>query len=293
MSAPGRPKRESPSAQREGGPASTPPRIAFIGAGNMAGALVGGLLRAGTPPSAVCAVEVDAARRAQLAREFGIAALPVPDASLASADVLVLAVKPQQMKEVCDSLRPLIGAQLVLSIAAGIRAADLARWLGTQCIVRAMPNTPALVGKGISGVAALGGVSEAQLQLAERIRSAAGRVERVAGDAALDAVTALSGSGPAYVFYFIEALIDAGRQMGFGDEQARRFAVETVAGAAHLAGASDEPLDVLRTRVTSRGGTTAAAIARMESDQLKQKIIEAVLAARQRAEELGNEFGRS
>jgi pyrroline-5-carboxylate reductase len=267
-------------------------RICFLGGGNMAGALIGGLLRAGTPADSISAVEIDAARRGELKREFGIAALPAPDATLASADVIVLAVKPQQMKVVCDALRPFVGAQLVLSIAAGIRASDLARWLGTQCIVRAMPNTPALVGKGIAGVAALGGVSEAQLQIAERILSAAGSVIRVADDAALDAVTALSGSGPAYVYYFIEALVAAGVEMGFSKEQARRLAVETVAGAAHLAGATDEPLEVLRARVTSKGGTTAAAIAHMESDQLKRKIVAAVLAARARAAELGAEFGR-
>ncbi len=267
-------------------------RICFLGGGNMAGALIGGLLRAGTPAAAITAVEIDAARRSALQREFGIAAAAAPDASLARADVLVLAVKPQQMKDLCAALRPFIGAQLVLSIAAGIRASDLARWLGTQCIVRAMPNTPALVGKGITGMAALGGVSEAQLELAERILSAAGSVVRVGDDAALDAVTALSGSGPAYVYYFIEALVAAGVEMGFTTEQARRFAVETVAGAAHLAGSSDEPLEVLRARVTSRGGTTAAAIARMDADQLKRKIVDAVLAARARAAELGDEFGR-
>lgn len=267
-------------------------RICFLGGGNMAGALIGGLLRAGTPAAAVSAVEIDAARRGALQREFGIAVAAAADASLGRADVLVLAVKPQQMKDVCAALRPFIGAQLVLSIAAGIRASDLARWLGTQCIVRAMPNTPALVGKAITGMAALGGVSEAQLDLAEHILSAAGSVVRVADDAALDAVTALSGSGPAYVYYFIEALVAAGVEMGFTAEQARRFAVETVAGAAHLAGSSDEPLEVLRARVTSKGGTTAAAIARMESDQIKQKIVDAVLAARARAAELGDEFGK-
>jgi len=180
----------------------------------------------------------------------------------------------------------------VVSIAAGIRAADLARWLGTECIVRAMPNTPALVGKGITGMAAMRGVSDAQKRAAEDILRAAGSVVWVDDDAQLDAVTALSGSGPAYVFYFIEALIAAGQEMGFSDAQARQFAIETVAGAAHLAGTSEEPLNVLRARVTSKGGTTAAAIASMEADQLKQHIITAVLAARRRAAELGNDFGR-
>ncbi len=266
--------------------------ISFIGGGNMAGALIGGLLRAGASNAEITAIEIDVARRRQLQREFGITALPAPDTSIASADVIVLAVKPQHMRPVCDSLRPFVQEQLVVSIAAGIRAADLARWLGTECIVRAMPNTPALVGKGITGMAAMRGVSDAQKRAAEDILRAAGSVVWVDDDAQLDAVTALSGSGPAYVFYFIEALIAAGQEMGFSDAQARQFAIETVAGAAHLAGTSEEPLNVLRARVTSKGGTTAAAIASMEADQLKQHIITAVLAARRRAAELGNDFGR-
>ncbi|MGE5336293.1 MAG: pyrroline-5-carboxylate reductase [Gemmatimonadota bacterium] len=267
-------------------------RICFVGGGNMAAALIGGLLRAGTPRPDIRAIEVDAARRDHLQRELGVAALPAPDASVAGVDVIVLAVKPQQMRDACRALQPFVRAQLVLSIAAGIRARDLARWLNTQCVVRAMPNTPALVGKGISGAAATAGVSDAQRQMAESILHAAGSVVWVADDGQLDAVTALSGSGPAYVFYFIEALIDAARAMGFDAAQARQFAVETVTGAAHLAAASADPLETLRARVTSKGGTTAAAIARMEADGLKQRIVDAVLAARKRAAELGDEFGR-
>lgn len=266
--------------------------ISFIGGGNMAGALIGGLLRAGASSADITAIEIDAARRTQLQRAYGIATLGAPNASIANADVIVLAVKPQQMRQVCSALRPYIGAQLTLSIAAGIRAADLARWLGTECIVRAMPNTPALVGKGIAGMAAMRGVSDAQRHAAEEILRAAGSTIWVDDEAQLDAVTALSGSGPAYVFYFIEALIAAGLEMGLTDAQARRFAIETAAGASHLAGASDEPLQVLRARVTSKGGTTAAAIASMETDQVKQRIIAAVLAARKRAVELGDEYGR-
>jgi len=258
----------------------------------MASAMIGGLLRAGKSSADITVIEIDAARRTKLKREFGVATLPAPDASIVGTDAFVLAVKPQQMKEACAALRPCVRAQLVLSIAAGIRAADLARWLGTQCIARAMPNTPALVGKGITGIAALSGVNAAQRQAADDILRAAGDVIWVADDAQLDAATALSGSGPAYVFYFIEALIAAGREMGFNEVQARRFAIETVAGAAHLASTSEEPMEVLRARVTSKGGTTATAIASMESGQMKQLIVTAVLAARKRALELGDEFGR-
>jgi pyrroline-5-carboxylate reductase len=267
-------------------------QICFIGGGNMAGALINGLLRAGTDAASITAIEIDAARRHQLQNELGVRALAAPDASIDGADVFVLAVKPQQMREVCAALRAHVSRQLVLSIAAGIRADDIARWLGTRCVVRAMPNTPALVGCGISGLAALDGVSTAQRSSAERILAAAGSVVWVAGDEQLDAVTALSGSGPAYVFFFIEALQEAGRAMGFDAGQSRKFAIETVAGAAHLAATSEEALEVLRARVTSKGGTTAAAITRMEADRVKEHLVAAVLAARTRAVELGAEFGR-
>ena len=272
-------------------------KIVFVGGGNMAAALIGGLLRAGgsgvgEAAAELTAIEIDARRREQLAREFGVATLPAPDASVAGAEVLVLAVKPQQMKDVCAALRPLIGKQLIVSIAAGIRAADIARWLATDNVVRAMPNTPALIGKGITGMAALAGVSATDRHAAERIMRAAGAVVWVDGDTQLDAVTALSGSGPAYVFYFIEALIDGGCEMGFTPEQARQLAIETVIGAAQLAAQSSEPPEVLRERVTSKGGTTATALASMEADGLKAGIVKALQAANRRARELGDELGR-
>lgn len=267
-------------------------KIAFIGGGNMAGALIGGLRRAGAAAADLLAVEIDAARRAQLQREFGIATAAAPDALLAGFEVLVLAVKPQQMKAACAALAPHVGAQLVLSVAAGIRARDLARWLGTHAIVRAMPNTPALIGRGISGLAALAGVSAAQRAAAETILRAVGEVVWFDDEAQLDAVTAVAGSGPAYVFYFIEALIDAGRELGFTEAQARALALATFNGAAELAARSAEPVSVLRERVTSKGGTTAAALASLDNDGVKAAIVRAVAAAQRRAQELGDEFGR-
>jgi pyrroline-5-carboxylate reductase len=266
-------------------------KIAFIGGGNMAGALIGGLRRAGAVPADLLAVEIDAARRAQLQREFGIATAAAPDPALAAFDVLVLAVKPQQMKPACAALAPHVERQLVLSVAAGIRARDLARWLGTQAIVRAMPNTPALIGRGVSGLAALAAVSETQRGAAEKILRAVGEVVWFDDEAQLDAVTAVSGSGPAYVFYFIEALIDAGRELGFTEPQARTLALATFTGAAELAARSAEPVSVLRERVTSKGGTTAAALASLEKDGVKAAIVRAVAAAQRRAVELGDEFG--
>jgi pyrroline-5-carboxylate reductase len=267
-------------------------RIAFIGGGNMASALIGGLIRTGYPPRNLLAVEIDAARRASLARDFGIAVAPAPDAQLARFDVLVLAVKPQQMQEVCSALRPFVGEQLVLSIAAGIRIAHLTRWLGTGRIVRSMPNTPALIGRGISGLVAAASVTPAQRELAAQILQAVGTVVWFDDESQLDAVTAISGSGPAYVFYFIEALIQAGRDMGLTDEQSRRLAIETLVGASHLAAESGESPETLRARVTSKGGTTAAAIGSMDADQIKAKIVAAVRAAQRRASEMGDEFGK-
>jgi len=268
------------------------PKIAFIGGGNMAGALIGGLLKAGAAPADLLALEIDAARRALLEKQFGIATCAAPGAPLRAQDVLVLAVKPQQMKEVCADLKPVIERQVVLSIAAGIRARDIALWLGTQAIVRAMPNTPALIAQGVTGLAALPAVSAEQRSVAERILAAVGSVVWFDDESALDTVTAISASGPAYVFYFIEALIAAGRAEGLTDQQARDLATGLFVGAAHLAAQSPEPIAVLRERVTSKGGTTAAGLASLAADRVDAAIARAVHAAKVRAQELGDEFGR-
>jgi pyrroline-5-carboxylate reductase len=179
-----------------------------------------------------------------------------------------------------------------LSVAAGIRIADLARWLGTDRIVRAMPNTPALIGRGIAGLAAGTSVTVEQREQAAQILQAVGAVVWLDDEALLDAVTALSGSGPAYVFYFVEALIQAGRDMGLSNEQSRRLAIETVVGAAHLAAESGDAPEILRARVTSQGGTTAAAIAALDAARVKDAIVAAVRAAQRRAAEMADEFGK-
>jgi pyrroline-5-carboxylate reductase len=268
------------------------PRIGFVGGGNMAGALIGGLLQAGTGARDVFALEIDAARRAQLEQQFGIATAAAVDDRLSAQDVLVLAVKPQQMREVCGTLAARIGSQLVVSIAAGIRARDIARWLGTHAVVRAMPNTPALIGQGVTGVAALAAVNAQQRAVAEHILAAVGNVVWFDDESALDAVTAVSASGPAYVFYFIEAMIAAGRAEGLTEHQARTLATATFAGAAQLAARSADPIALLRERVTSKGGTTAAALASLEADRVGAAIVKAIHAANVRAQELGDEFGR-
>lgn len=267
-------------------------KFAFIGGGNMAAALIGGLLRAGRLPADLCVVEIDAARCEQLRQQFGVKAMPAPDGSLRQAEALVLAVKPQHMREACEVARPHVGAPLVVSIAAGTRSGDIARWLGLTAIVRTMPNTPAMIGLGVAGMAATASVSPAQRALAESILRTAGDVLWLEDEAQLDAVTAVSGSGPAYVFYFIEALTRAGTELGLTDGQSRALAVQTFVGAARLAAESVEPLETLRNRVTSKGGTTAAALAWLEANAVSARIVEAVHAAHKRAGELGDEFGR-
>lgn len=267
-------------------------KIAFVGGGNMAGALVGGLLRAGHAPAEITVVEVDPARCAHLRRELAIAAITAPDESLRAADVIVLAVKPQQMRQACLAARPHLGAPLVVSVAAGTRAADIARWIGLDAIVRTMPNTPALIGRGIGGLVATAAVTAGQRKAAEAILRTAGDVLWFDDESQLDAVTAVSGSGPAYVFYFIEAVARAGIELGLDAAQARTLAVQTFVGAAHLAAESSEPLETLRARVTSKGGTTAAALAWLESNAVASRIVEAVHAAHRRAGELGDEYGR-
>ena len=267
-------------------------KIAFIGGGNMATALIAGLLRAGRSAADLCVVEVDSARCAQLRQQFGVGAITAPDATLRDAGALVLAIKPQVMREACEAARPHLGQPLVVSVAAGIRAADIARWLGRAAIVRTMPNTPALIGRGVTGMAATAQVGSAQRELAESILRTAGEVVWFDDEARLDAVTAVSGSGPAYVFYFIEALARAAAELGLTAEQSRQLAVQTFVGAAHQAAESSEPLATLRARVTSKGGTTAAALAWLESNAVEARIVEAVHAAHRRAGELGDEFGR-
>lgn len=268
-------------------------KIAFIGGGNMAQALIGGLAGKLTAASNIHVVDVVQDTLATLTQRFGVTTAAVPSEVLASADVIVLAVKPQQMRDVVANLKPYVKSQLLLSIAAGIRAADLSRWLGGhQAIVRTMPNTPALVGKGITGAVAMAGVSEAQKQTADAILRAVGDTVWIDDEAQIDAVTAISGSGPAYVFYFIEAMQQAAVELGLSAEQGRELAQATFAGAAELAIRSDEPVSLLRERVTSKGGTTYAALTSMEGSGVKAALVKALHAAADRGRQLGEEFGK-
>jgi pyrroline-5-carboxylate reductase len=224
---------------------------------------------------------------------FGVRTSSQIDAEIKQSDVVVLAVKPQQMREVMAQLLPHISTQLILSIAAGIRMTDLQRWLGGHdAIVRTMPNTPALIGMGITGMVAGLGVSPRQRECAEAIMRAVGETVWLEQEALIDPVTAVSGSGPAYVFYFIEAMQQAAQEMGLTPEQGRELAIATFTGAAQLAAQSPDPVSVLRERVTSKGGTTYAALASMESSGVKDAIGRAMKAAAARGKELGEEFGR-
>jgi len=265
-------------------------KIAFIGGGNMAGALIGGLVRGGQAPGSIRVVEVDAQRLAALQAQYGVQANAVPDACLRGVDATVLAVKPQQMQQACEACRQWLDSGFVLSIAAGVRADSVAAWCGRAQVVRAMPNTPALIGAGITGVSASAAVSADQRNLAQRILGVAGQVAWFEDEAMLDAVTAISGSGPAYVFYFIEALQSAAQQMGMSAAQARTFSIATFAGASRLAAESSESVQVLRDRVTSKGGTTAAALASLQSNQVDRHFVEAVFAALARSRELSRPF---
>jgi pyrroline-5-carboxylate reductase len=267
-------------------------RIAFIGGGNMASAIIGGLLEQGLPASQVAVVEPFAEARARLQQQFGVAAEEHAGAALASAGLVVWAVKPQTFKEAAAQAKPHIAQALQLSVAAGIRSDSIAAWLGTERIVRSMPNTPALVRKGMTALYARPVVSAEDKARVEQVIATTGEHLWVAREKDLDAVTALSGSGPAYVFYFLEAMTQAGAEMGLPADQARRLAVGTFAGASELARASSEPLATLRERVTSKGGTTHAALTSLEQDQVKAAFVKALHAACRRAEELGDEFGK-
>ncbi|USX26157.1 pyrroline-5-carboxylate reductase [Oxalobacteraceae bacterium OTU3CINTB1] len=270
-------------------------KIAFIGGGNMASTLIAGLAGKLTAGANIHVVDPNPASLEKLKQQYGVTTAGAADATLGAADVIVLAVKPQSMREVAAQLLPLLDQArqtLIVSVAAGIRSADLSRWLGGYgAIVRCMPNTPALIGMGITGMFAAAGVSDAQKQAADDILRAVGPTVWLDDEAKIDAVTAVSGSGPAYVFYFIEAMQQAAEEMGLSAEQGTQLALATFAGAAQLANQSTEPVSLLRERVTSKGGTTYAALTSMEQGGVKAAIVKAVKAAAARGKEMGDELG--
>lgn len=278
-------------------------QIAFIGGGNMASAIIAGLLpqrsaankaieSATSSSPSILVIDKNQESLSLLSVKYGVVSSQKIDAALERAAVIVLAVKPQQLREVATQLQPYCKEQVIVSIAAGIRAPDIARWLGGyDKIVRCMPNTPAMIGRGVSGLFALPGVSKAQRTMAQDLMRAVGDTVWLDDEAQMDAVTAVSGSGPAYVFYFIEALQQAGMELGLSEAQAKTLALATFTGASQLAAQSAEPIQILRERVTSKGGTTFAALTSMNDSAISMAIIRAVKAAAQRGKELGDEFG--
>jgi len=265
--------------------------ISFIGGGNMAKAIIGGLKTNGFNTSAMTVIDPDAEKRAQLATEFKVQA-SANYVDIQNTDVVILAVKPQQLREVCGLLQPILNSQLVISIAAGIRSADISRWLGDyKAVVRVMPNTPAQIQAGVSALYANSSVSQVQRDQATTILAAVGKTLWLDNEAKMDAVTAISGSGPAYVFYLIEALQDAAVGLGLKAEDARMLALQTFAGASLLAAQSDEDIKTLRAQVTSKGGTTEQGILALEAANIKNTIMNAAKAAAEKSVLLGNQLG--
>lgn len=262
-------------------------RLAFIGGGNMALAILGGLRRGGAPASQFVVVEPVASQRERLQAECGIAAQAAADDALRACGLVVWAVKPQSFAEAAAACQGRVDSALQLSIMAGVRCDSIAAATGSARIVRAMPNTPALIGRGIAGLYAQPAVDAAGRAQADAVLAPTGSRVWVAKESDLDAVTALSGSGPAYVFFFIEAMVQAGTEMGLDPAAARQLAQETFAGASALAAQSDESPAMLRERVTSKGGTTYAALQSLGASGVKEAFVKALHAARDRAEELG------
>ena len=266
--------------------------LAFIGGGNMATAIVGGLVRGGRTGESILVVDPGEAQRTRLRAEFGVRTIASADATLGAATTIVWAVKPQLFQAAAAPCAAHVGSALHLSVMAGIRSDAIARATGAARVVRAMPNTPALIGQGITGLFARDPATADDRAEVEAVLAPTGRTLWVAREEDLDAVTALSGSGPAYVFYFVEAMIEAAVEMGLTEAQGRQLALATFAGATALAQASDDPPSLLRERVTSRGGTTHAALSSLESSRVKRAFIDAMRDAERRARELGDEFGR-
>lgn len=269
--------------------------ISFIGGGNMARAIIGGLKNNDFDMMAITVIDPDEEKRKQLAAEFNVQVSDsyVENDNIKLNHVIVLAVKPQQMKEVCTQLSHKISTQLIISIAAGIRTVDISRWLGNYpSIVRVMPNTPAQIQAGVSALFALPKVTQAQQSQASTILDAVGMTLWLNDEAKMDAVTAISGSGPAYVFYLIEALQDAAISLGMTAEESSMLAVQTFAGASLLASQSKTDIQTLRAQVTSKGGTTEQGILALESANIKNIILAAAKAAANKSKSLGDNLAQ-
>jgi pyrroline-5-carboxylate reductase len=267
-------------------------RICFLGGGNMATALIGGLIAKGSDARSISVIEMSPAAREKLGAHYPVHLSTAPDAAMQRSEVLVLAVKPQDMKRALASVLGFSKDKLVVSVAAGITLKSLSRWLdGHRKIVRCMPNTPALIGAGITALYASPEVGEDERKRAESILRAVGEVVWMPEERLLDPVTAVSASGPAYVFWFIEQLAASAEKLGIPKEAALKMAKQTVLGAAQLASQSAESPETLRRNVTSKGGTTEAALKVFDEEKLAERFHRAVAAASRRGEEMGRELG--
>ncbi len=269
-------------------------RIAFVGGGNMATGLIGGLIARGTPTSSIVVADPEASQRSRLEHDYGVTTVADAPSAVVGARTVVLAVKPQHMAQVARSIADQVATAgaLVISVAAGIRLQDLARWLGPGVpLVRTMPNRPALIGAGITALYAMPGVDAASRQTAETILAACGPTVWVPDESQLDVVTAVSGSGPAYFFLLIECLEAAGTELGLDPVTARKLAVETARGSGRMAAEAAEPPAELRAQVTSKGGTTAAALEVLEAAGVRGIFAAAVAAGARRSTALAQEFG--
>jgi len=270
-------------------------KIAFIGGGNMAHSLIGGLVATGTANKNISVSEPKADLRKKLNEDFGVNALEENSSAVMGADVVVFAVKPQILQDVATSLSSLVtkARPLLISVAAGVTSSSIERWVGSQpALIRIMPNTPALIGAGISALYANSNVSDDQRALAEKIMAAVGKTIWIKEETLMDAVTAVSGSGPAYFFYVMQAIHDAAVSEGLDAQTARLLSLETALGAARLAVESTEDPGSLQKQVTSPGGTTEAAIKVLNDSGVRDTLQQAVSAARARGGELAKLLDR-
>jgi len=267
-------------------------KISFIGGGNMATAIISGLKNNGFDTTAISVLELDAQKRTELTTTLGVRTSVNYD-EIRNSDVIVLAVKPQQLREVCFQVTQILSTQLIISIAAGIRSSDISHWMNNyQAIVRVMPNTPAQIQAGISALYALTSVSEEQHEQATAILTAVGKTLWLDDESKMDAVTAISGSGPAYVFYLIEALQEAAISLGLQRDEAEVLALQTFAGAGLLAAQSTTNIETLRAQVTSKGGTTEQGILALENAGIKNIMLLAAKAAADRSRTLGDDLAK-
>jgi len=267
-------------------------KISFIGGGNMARAIISGLKNNGFSTTSITVIEPDAQKRANLTMDFNVHTSDIFD-EIHNSNVIVLAIKPQQMREVCNHLIPYLNTQLIISIAAGVKSSCISDWLNNyQDIIRVMPNTPAQIQQGVSALYAIEGVSQAQRELASTILGAVGSTLWLDNEIKMNAVTAISGSGPAYVFYLIEALQDAAISLGLSHDEANTLALQTFAGASQLALRSTTDIKTLRAQVTSKGGTTEQGILALETAKVKNTIMIAAKAAADKSSSLGDEFAK-